>query len=838
MLVYSCNYSVNNFYMNRFLIVLLFFCFSISNAQDKKVLNIKRTTNPPKIDGILDDQAWQDADEAKDFIQFTPSVGTIEKDYKKTVVKVTFDDNAIYFGAYLHDNPEEIVKQFTSRDNFGQSDFFEIVLNPNNDSQNDTKFFNFPSGTQADAIANPSIGNDFGWNAVWTNKVNIVEDGWIVEVRIPYSALRFSNKEVQTWGVQFHRHFRTTREQFSWNPIDPTKGIAGLYHGEIRGINNIQPPTRLSFYPFASVLIDSYNKPEYNFGMDVKYGLSENFTLDATLIPDFSQAGFDDVVLNLGPFEQRFSEQRQFFTEGVDLFTKGNLFYSRRVGGAPTKIYDVYDDLGENEDVINNPNKVKTLNAVKVSGRTKKGLGIGVFNAVTEKTEAIIKDSITEQSRKFITEPLANYNIIVLDQQFNKNSSVSMINTNVTRDGHFRDANVFGAGFDITDKNNKFNYEAAAIFSSVNEEDGTKNGFSSVVEFDKVSGKWRYGIEHEMADRNFDKNDFGIQRRNNYNSIGLDASYQIFEPTKKLNEFRVNLWFNYNRLFKPTRYTGKNIGARFFAVNKKNLLAYGGRINYQFGKQHDYWEPRDIENNRFFTFENHFGSNVWFSSDYNKTFALDGNTGFGTLFEDGRDYNEFWFGIRPRFRLSERFIFSYDFNFNKELNDRGYVTTLEDGEGDIIFGDRNRNTIVNSISGNYNFNTKHALTLTFRNYWSTVAYDEQLYNLEENGTLSTSDGYNITDTIINNPDLDYDPNENFDIWNLDFKYSWEFAPGSLLTALYRNQLFNSTDAADEDYFESLSNLFKEPIQHVFSLRLIYYIDYNNVKSLIKKGNTI
>ena len=197
--------------MTRFLLIIFVLCSSFSHAQDKKVLNITRTTKAPKIDGILNDEAWLGADEAKDFIQFKPAMGVEEKDHQKTIVKATYDNNAIYFGAYLHDKPEDIMRQFTFRDNFGQSDFFEIVINPNNDGQNDTEFFVQSSGTQADAIANPSIGEDFGWNAVWSSAVKIVDDGWIVEVKIPYSALRFSNQKVQTWGLQFHRHFRTTR---------------------------------------------------------------------------------------------------------------------------------------------------------------------------------------------------------------------------------------------------------------------------------------------------------------------------------------------------------------------------------------------------------------------------------------------------------------------------------------------------------------------------------------------------------------------------------------------------------------------------------------------------
>ena len=806
----------------RYITLLLLIITALVQSQDKKILNITKTDKPPKIDAIANDIVWQNAEEAKDFIQFRPAMGLKEKNHQKSVVKMTYDDNAVYFLAYLYDRPEDIMKQFTQRDDFGATDFFIISINPNNDAQNDTEFIVFSTGTQADALATPN-SEDFGWNAVWESAVNIVDDGWIVEIKIPYAALRFSNHEIQTWGINFHRRIRKDNSQYSWNPIDNSKGNIGLYHGEIHGIKNIEPPTRLSFYPFSSGLVRSYDgktDTDFSLGMDVKYGLSENFTLDATLIPDFSQAGFDNVELNLGPFEQQFSEQRQFFKEGIDLFSKGNLFYSRRIGSSPS----YYPEIDENnEEITNFPNSVKVLNAIKVSGRTKNGLGVGIFNAITEKTEVIIKNYNTNGSRKEVVEPLSNYNILVVDKQFNQNSSVSLINTNVTRNGSFRDANVTAGLVNLTNKKNTHNFQSGIKMSYINDFDYNQTGFSGYLEYNDVNGKNRFGSTYRFADEKYDINDMGIQRRNNYSNLNAYYLYRIFEPTDRLNNFRINTWADYRTRFSDGAYTGNELGVNIRATNKK-LLTYGGHIEMGIGKQNDYWETRT--ENRYFTYENELSARGFLSTNYNKKFSLNLNAGFFTLFEEGRDVFYSFYNITPRFRFNDKFSVHYSLGFNKGKGGRGYVTTLND---DIVFGERKQQTIENTINADYNFNSYHGLSLTFRNYWSTVTYKDEFGTLQDNGTLDFNSGY-TTDNI------DYNPNANFNTWNLDFKYSWQFAPGSLISALYRNSLFNYDNASEDNYRDSINTLFDQPIEHIFSLRLVYYVDYNNIKSLLKKKN--
>lgn len=804
-------------------LIALAILFAIpANSQEKKVYNIERTNTPPTINGILDDAVWQTAQVATDFVQFRPTMGAVAPKNKRTEVKMTYDDSGIYIAAHMYDNPEDIMKQFTQRDNFGQSDFFAAVFNPNNDAQNNTEFFVFSSGTQADATESPSNGEDFGWNAVWESATKMVSDGWIVEMKIPYRALRFTQQENPTWGIQFHRHYRKTREQSTWNAVDPTVGGGiGLFNAELKGLQNLKPPTRLSFYPFASTVIDNFDgdtEDDFNIGLDIKYGITENFTLDATLIPDFSQVGFDDVQLNLGPFEQRFNEQRQFFTEGTDLFNKGNLFYSRRIGNAPSRRANLSDDERIDGDA---PQKVTMLNAVKVSGRTKNGLGIGIFNAITEKTEVDIINTVTNEKRSEVLEPLANYSILVLDQQFNKNSSVSLINTNVTRNGSFRDANVTGLLFDLINKKNTYGAVAEVKMSNLNLEDGTQTGISTRLGFGKNSGKYRFNFNHELADKDYNINDLGLLFRNNYSNFSSNFSYQIFEPTEKHNNFRINFWANYRQLYKPNTYTGKNFGGSVFAIGKKSLMAYGGNFNVQPGKQYDYFGPR--VDGRYFITEDWLNTSAWLSSNYNNTFAIDANIGYETLFEEGRTYQSVFFGLEPRVRLNDNFIMIYEFEWDQELRERNFVDFIGD---DIIYGQRDQITIVNSISANYNFNSFHGLVLSFRHYWSSVQYENDLFALSENGRLNRDNNYTKEDLP--------DPDVNFNTWNLNLTYSWQFAPGSQLTAQYRNRIFNFDTNGTQSWNDSLDQLLKQPNGNTFSLKMVYFIDYNNIKNVFNR----
>lgn len=806
--------------MKNIAIILLFFFTTIVYSQnEKKEIQAVRVSESPKIDGKLDDSAWQKSNIASDFVMYEPGSGDAEPKDQRTEVRVVYDDEAIYIGAILYDsNPDKILKQLTERDNFGTTDVFGLSINPNNDGQNEFMFFVTAAGVQLDAQVSPSNGDDYSWNEIWFSKVQLDDKGWYVEMKLPYSALRFSKDNLSKWGINFWRNIENTKELYSWNFIDKTVGETSQYTGNLTGLKDIKPPIRLGLSPFTSFIWGNYDgesDTNFAFGLDLKYGITDNFTLFATLVPDFSQVGFDNITLNLGPFEQRFDEQRQFFIEGADLLNKGNLFFSRRIGNRPVGHSEAYDDLNDNEEVTNNPTEVELINAIKVTGRTTKGLGIAILNAVTKETHASIQDTLSGEKRKMVTEPLANYNVLVIDQEFNKNSSIGIVNTNVTRDGSFRDANVSSLVFNLANKQNSYKISGDGSTSTVRENQENTTGFASNLSLSKTKGNVRFRLNHEFTDDKYNKNDLGFQRRNNYQWFSGSTTYEIFKPTKHFNNFRVGMWTGYFRRFKPSVYTGNFINL-FGSATTKKQFSFGGNIGTSIGQQKDYFEPRT--EGRFWLEDPESNVRAWVSSDFRKKFAY--NISVGGSWYNGNDGYSYWWEFSPRYRVNDKLLFNYSIEMDKEFDDLGYVTTLDDGT--IIFGKRDIKEVENSLSAKYNFNDRSSISLVARHYWSPVTYSDDYFKLEEDGNLS-----------------DYNYNEendlNFNSWNLDLRYVWEFARGSELVALYRNSILNFGSDSDQSYQDNIGNLFDQPLGQSFSVKLIYYLDYNRVRSWGKKS---
>ncbi len=786
------------------------------NAQEfdsisRKKIQLVKVLESPKIDGVLDDLAWQNAPVADGFVERQPNNGKPIPDSLRTEVKVVYDDRGIYFGASMSDpEPDKILKELTERDGIGNDDFFFILLNGYNDRQQSLQFIVTAAGVQYDAKM--TNGNeDASWNGVWYSDVKINSDGWVAEMFIPYSEIRFPEKDIQVWGLQMEREFRRDRKRFSWNFVDNTKGAFSIYDGEIHGIQNIDPPTRLSFQPYLSGYLNNYDGESefvFNGGMDLKYGINDAFTLDMILIPDFGQTKFDPSVLNLSAFEVQYAEQRPFFTEGTELFSKGNLFYSRRVGGKP----GLYPNLTDTEKIIEFPAKVDLINALKVSGRTGKNLGIGIFNAVTEKTYAKIRDTETGQTRKELVEPLTNYNVLVLDQRFGQNNSISFVNTNTLREGNHRDANVSGLYFDLTNKKNTWNYWGDAEMSWVKKEEDIF-GYEGTAAVAKISGKHRLQASLFFRTKDYNINDLGYTGQTNYINYYGYYGYRLLQPKGNFNNINLNFNLNYNRRLVPDLYNNFvfNFNSNF---TTKKFFAFGGGYEFIPFKWNDIYEPR-VEG-RHVEVPAYYNPWVWISTDYRKRLALDMTLDFCAYEQPGRE--RFLVEFSPRFRVSDKwklYLFTQTTFSNKEQGFVSYNGT------DIFFGERDRNTVETSLESQYIFNEKMALNLAFRHYYTDVTY-QKFFTLEENGELTPNDSYTENH------------NATYNSWNIDLRFSWWFAPGSQLSLLYRNSIEGYDEISGVSFRDNFDYLFNQPQLNSFSIRINYYLDYNRVKNWLKK----
>jgi hypothetical protein len=804
--------------MLKNLIIIFLLCLSSNLIQaqnensSKKKINASKINESILIDGNLNEEAWNSAEVAENFIMFQPDNGKPIDESKKTEVKVLYDNDGIYIAAKLYDNEvDKIAKEITERDNFGTTDVFGVFINGFNDGQQDFRFFVTAAGGQLDCNATEQTGEDFSWNAIWSSKAKITDFGWVVEMKIPYAALRFSGEQKQTWGLNFIREIKRERQIYTWTHVDSKIGAVIQQAGLLTGIQNIKPPTRLFLIPYASGYLNS-NKNDTELtlkgGLDIKYGINDAFTLDAILVPDFGQTKFDNVVLNLGPFEQQFNENRPFFTEGTDLFSKGNLLYSRRIGSTPS----FTPELNGNEYISDYPANVNLLNALKVSGRGADGLGIGFLNAITERTDVTIINPDDNTSRKETVSPLTNYNVAVFDQRFNKNSSFTFINTNVTRNGSFRDANVTGLLFDLNTKKNTYNLSGDMKMSSIYDIEN-KNGYNTSINLSETSGKVRFSLGANHVSKDFDNNDLGINFQTNYTSFYSNANYRILNPNKTFNTFRIN--FNsFLQLNNTTsKIQGSNINLGVNSTNKKNHF-FGGGINYNPFENYDYYEAR--QNGKYVIYPKNFGAWVYFSSNYANKFALDVNPFFTRTSE--KDRHSYGFSISPRYRFNDKISVVYDFNFGKQINNVGWVDT---NGTNIILAKRDRDTYTNTFTGKYSISSNMNFNLSLRHYWS-LAENNSFHNLQDNGTLAENLEYNTN------------KNSNFSSWNLDLSYSWWFAPGSQVSVLYRNNAAVFDRTINKNYTDNFNNLFEDNLNHVLSVSIRYYLDYNQIKNKVKK----
>ena len=822
--------NFRTFYISLLITVFLGPGFSKLSAQggaERKRMEAVRTVTPPVIDGILDEAVWQQANIAGDFVQYSPYGG--KKASFKTEVRLLYDDEAIYIAATMYDSsPDSILRDLGKRDTDMNlnADFFYVDISTFNDGLNGETFKISASGVQSDMKARSAVSSmmwemgDRNWDAVWFSSVRITDIGWVAEIKIPFSALRFSSNASQTWGVNFWREIRRYREVSSWNYVDREAGSTFNHLGEISGLADITPPVRLSLTPYLSGYMERFNgnKPDFTAsgGLDIKYGISESFTLDATLIPDFGQVQSDDHVLNLTPYEVKYNERRPFFMEGTELFSRGDLFYSRRIGATPKYRGAVADSLNDHEVVIHNPHESSLMNATKISGRTRSGLGIGFFNAFTKPMFATLEDTLGMGERRVESSPLTNYNMVVLDQTLRNGSFMSLMNTNMwspwDKSTDSYTANVSGAEFKLQNSSKVWSIAARGTLSQkyYSEQDNSF-GHSYNVTAGKTGGKFRSSYSLSALSDTYDPNDMGYLRRNNEFNNSVDISYNTFKPFWLIYTTRNSITLNYNQLYNPRVFTGSSVNLNSMTMFK-NHWSLSIRSHYTPGGEDDYYETRAV--GRFYHRPRELMGLVSFDTDKSKKYYLNFST---SLTRGYSDLDPFAFSLSagPEIKLSSRATAGLNLTYDQKMNDAGYVATNYNS-GDIYFGKRDNSTISTTVNWSYIFTADIALTFRMRHYWSRVDYTGDFYLLNENGTLTSTD-------YSNNHDY------NYNAFNIDMAYTWRFAPGSELSVVWKHAIYADSDLIYHDLGKNLDHMFSSDKMNSISLKVLYYLDYQNLK---------
>jgi hypothetical protein len=546
----------------------------------------------PVIDGLLHDEAWNGVEWGTDFTQTEPNKGVAAS--QKTAFKILYDAKNLYIAIRAYDtDPEKIVERMSRRDGF-EGDWVEVNIDSYFDHRTAFSFTASASGVKGDeAVSNNGDNWDSSWDPIWYLRTSVDADGWVAEMRIPLSQLRFADKPIHTWGLQVNRRLFREQERSSWQYIPPdAPGWVHLF-GELHGLEGIKPQKQLEIQPFILGKAESFEKEEGNpyadgrdasvsVGLDGKVGITSDITLDFTINPDFGQVEADPSQVNLSAFQIYFRERRPFFVEGNNIltfpltesvaggsFNQDNLFYSRRIGGLP----HYYPELegGEYSDM---PDNVTILGALKLTGKNKKGFSWGLLETVTAREEAEI--DLNGQRRKVTVEPLTNFLVGRFQQDLKEGKTVfgGML-TAVNRDIdephlQFIHKQAYSGGLDVTHYLKDRKYYVAGNFS-LSHVSGTQEailetqtaserffqrpdaghlrvdssrtsltGTSGTVKFGKASGNivMQSGITWRSPQLSL--NDAGFQRSSDLLHQWAWAQYRKLQPFSAFRWLRIN----------------------------------------------------------------------------------------------------------------------------------------------------------------------------------------------------------------------------------------------------------------------------------------------------------
>ena len=852
-------------------------------------LQAVRAAAAVNIDGRLDEPAWADAPLARDFVQFRPDPG--QPASERTEVRVLYTDDAVFIGARMHDrDPDRIIRRLARRDERVTTDAFHVAFDSYFDHRTAFRFSVSVAGVQSDWLLFSDTSEDVEWNAVWESATRTDEGGWTAEMRIPLSQLRFArpagNGAGRTWGINFWRELARLDESSVWAPLPDDGSRLVSAFGTLRELDGIRPRRSLEARPYvvssATRAPGTADNPFYaatavrqTVGGDLKYGITDNLTLDLTVNPDFGQVEADPSVVNLTAFETFFPEKRPFFQEGADIFqfsigapddeNNESLFYSRRVGRTPQGSVAT---PSEYQDV---PEATNILGAAKLSGKTADGWSVGFLGALTSSETARFTTSADVFGRQLV-EPVTSYAVGRIIKDFRDGeSAVGLIATATNRrlaaDGpvSFLTSAAYAGGIDFRHRFGGGNYQVDGhlIVSTVsgsaeaieriqrssvhyfqrpdshvglNPARTRLSGSTSTLSFSKVGGgNWRYGVFGENRSPGFEINDLGFQQNADYRVGAAWVSYDQYRPQGPFLRWGVN----------TAAWSGWTFGGeRQFS---------GGNVNGNFQLK-NFWRG-------FFGF-NHEWSGL-------ATTALRGGpalyqpaqwNGWGGMFTDSRkavqvgvfssmggeyDTGTRRFGFSPQvtIRPSSRFLLDLGPGFNWNHRDWQYVAQPRSAAGThYVFGRLKQRTVSLTTRLNYTFSPNLSLQFYAQPFVSAGTYD-RLMEVEDPRAAAFGDRFRVYDgrelrrleaggfglyqvDADRDGTADYgfgDPAFNLKALRSNLVLRWQYRPGSSLFLVWSRDQQSFLNDGSFDLRRDMADIARIPSTNVFLIKFEHWL---------------
>lgn len=753
------------------------------------------------LDGKLDESIWLRSPIATDFIQRSPNDG--ESATEKTEARIIYTEDAIYVGIIAYDSAmDSVAATLFRKDGSAYSDWVYVNIDSYNDNRTSFSFAVNPKGVRKDIITFDDNNEDIRWDAVWEAKTEMYSDKWSVEIRIPLSQLRFSTQQTeQEWGINFQRRIARKEEISFWSPTpQDASGFVSQY-GTLKGLENLDRPRRLELIPYASSSLTRAPLEEGNpfyesnelagsLGGDLKYGLTSDLTLTATINPDFGQVEADPAVINLSAFETFFPEQRPFFLEGNDIFQFGNTktfnsygnpntFYTRRIGRAPQGNLNSYNSY--NAQTVFNPADVESrytdfpdqttiAAAAKVSGKTRNGWSVGFLDAYTVKerssyfVETVNGSGIQEGT--FTVEPQTNYLVARAKKDIDEGNTIfggfaSATNRNIGNYyfENFLHSSAYLGGIDFEHNWDDRNWAVSGTFSasrvngsseallktqqspvryynrvdsdklSVDPDKTSLSGIATEMSIQKSGGEnWRTSVTYSQVSPGYETNDLGFQNRADYRALSTALMYREASP----KNFRfLNLWTHQTWAW---NYDGDLIGNYYNLggyLQFDNLWWVNGNLNFT-GKL---YMDRLTRGGPVAERPKDWNFNFNFGSDQTKMVSF--NFGSYNRWEfplEGvtQEYDHFvWAGIRIRPATNIQLEIEPEIGFDRDSDQ--YVTRVEDTfaaetyNTRYVFADTDKTTFSTEIRADWTFTPDMSLQLYTRPFITSGNF----YNYKE-----------------------------------------------------------------------------------------------------------